>query len=270
MKADQSRLGRDAKFYAPFSAAALRWLALVVICFGLAAPAHAADEERTAGQAATKHGAAKHAASNPVKSDPGRMPGDDIAEAILSRNKVSDKDNTSILMPLVGTWDYAGSFLASPKEASGTVMGFVTNEIVLGGRYMSSKSTGSLNAGREQIPLEGQELVGFDNAKKSFSFSAVDTLTTGMTVGNGKFDRQSGSPLKAGSLTESAMPGGGPTGAALIRETGRFTNPLTGVEQGFRSELIFVDAEHYKRIVWAADKSGKEAKLFDIDYTRRK
>lgn len=187
---------------------------------------------------------------------------------MIERAKVSDKDNTAVLLPLVGTWDYTESFWTDPKAEPEHVGGSVTNEMIMDGRYLSSKAMGSLNIGREQIPFEGQELIGFDNAKKSFSFAAVDTLTTGMTTGSGKFEETKRAAVKATGLKagESAPD----DKDRIIRETGRFTNPLTGVEQGFRSELTFVDAYHYKRTIFTVHGSGRETKQIEIDYARRK
>ena len=229
MKSNQPRHGREALSC---------MCVLAVMCFSIISlPAHAAEKAPVPVPAKAATAAAPEA----------KLPGDDIALGILSRAKPSDKDNTAVLMPLTGTWDYTESFWTSPKAAPEHAMGSVTNDMILDGHYLSSNAMGSLNIGREQISVQGQELIGFDNAKKSLSFFAADTTTTGMTTGSGKFDAK----------------------AKVIRETGRFTNPLTGVEQDFRSELTFVDSTHYKRTIFAADKSGRESKLMEIDYSKR-
>jgi hypothetical protein len=254
MKADQPCSRHDALTYAAFSAFALRLLVLAFICLGVIAPAQAAKK-------ATEKPPATTAAPE------ARLSGDDIAMGIIARAKVSDKDNTAVLMPLTGTWDFVESFWTDPKAEPEHANGFVTNDMVMGGRYLSSKAVGSIGIGREQIPFEGQELIGFDNAKKSLFFVAVDTLTTGMTIGSGKFEEKESAPTKtAGIKTGDSKTDGK---ERIIRETGRFTHPLTGVEQGFRSELTFVDADHYKRTVFTVHGSGRESKLSEIDYTRR-
>lgn len=231
---------------------ALRVLALAAMCFALAAPAQAA----------------KKAEATAATASEARLPGDDIAEGILSRAKPSEREHTAVLTPLTGTWDYVESFWTSPNAEPEHATGSVTNEMIMDGHYLSSKSAGSMNIGREQIPFEGQELIGYDNAQKALSFVAVDTLTTGMMIGGGKLDEKTRAVSRTAGMKSGDAKFDGKE--RVVRETGHFTNPLTGMTQGFRSELTFVDDDHYKRTIFAADKSGKETKLIDIDYSRRK
>lgn len=243
------------------SASALRWLLIATLCLALAGTAQSAEKP-----------IGKKPATAAVKAhDDAWLPGDDIAAGILARAKPSEKDNTAVLTLLVGTWDYVGSFWTDPKAEPEHATGTATNEMILDQRFLSGKATGSLNVGREQIPFESRELIGFDNAKKSLSFVEVNTLTTGMTTGSGKFEEKAPAPAKSTGKSESVKTNDAATDAKdrVIRETGRFTNPLTGAEQGFRSELTFIDADHYKRVIFAAGESGKETKLVEIDYARR-
>lgn len=233
MTSDQSCRAHEASVHAFFPAGLLRCAALAMICFALVVPAQAAE---------------KAAAKSPAAAAEARLPNDDIAIGMLSRARSSGKDNIAVLAPLDGVWDYAESFWADPKAGPEHGMGTVTNEFIMERHFLSSKASGNLNIGREQIPFESQELIGFDSTKKSLSFVAIDTVTTGMTTGTGTFDEK----------------------AKVIKETGRFTNPLTGAEQDFRSEIALVDADHYKRTVYAVHKSGRNTKLMETDYTKRK
>lgn len=75
----------------------------------------------------------------------------------------------------------------------------------------------------------------------------MDTITTGMATGTGNYDKKDNA----------------------IKETGQFTNPLTGREERFRSELQFLDIDDYKRTIFVAGKSGKETKLMEFDFSKR-
>ncbi|MCU1336668.1 MAG: hypothetical protein JWO19_2249 [Bryobacterales bacterium] len=233
---------------------ALRLLVLATICLGLMAPAQAARKTTETPPSA--------AATSPEA----RLPADGIAEAMQVRAKPSAKDHTAVLMPLTGSWNYVESIWTTPKAEPQQGTGFVVNDMVLDGHYLSSKVTGTLNIGHEQIPFEGQELIGFDNAKKSLSFVAVDSLATGVTVGTGKYEEKAAAANKTGTGPGDAKAGGKERN---IWESGRFTNPLTGVEQGFHSQLTLVDDEHYRRIISAVDNAGHETKLLEIDYTKK-
>jgi len=236
MTSEQSCRAHDASPYAHFPAGVLRWAVLAMICLGIVSPAQSAEK------------ALEKKAPAAAASPEARLPNDDIAAAIYARSKASEKDNIAALVPLEGTWDYTESLWTDPKAKPEQGTGFVTNSMGLDRHYLTSHFMGSLNIGRESIPVEGQELIGFDTAKKSLSFVAVDTLTTSVTAGSGTFDEKT----------------------KVIRETGHFTNPLTGVEQDFRAELAFADADHYKRTVFVVHKSGRDTKLMESDYTKRK
>jgi hypothetical protein len=211
--------------------------AFILAWMSIIAPAHADD--RMAGEKTT----AKKAPAAPY-----RPAGEDTVRKIIDRATPSEKDNIAVLMPLTGAWDCTvvmhTDLSSTPEQTTATV----TNEMTLGDRFLSSKATGSLIIGGQTMPWEEQGLIGFDNAKKSFTSIWVDTTTTGMMTGQGKFDE------KQRTLTQ----------------TGRFTNPLNGAEETFRSELRFTDADSYKRTIFAAGKAGKESKLMDIDCSRRK
>lgn len=253
-------------------------IALAAMCFSVVAPVHAAEKPKaeTAHAAKAQPEKTQAAKAKPEKASTAarthhdaRLPDDDLAMGIIARGRVSGKDNADVLMPLTGTWNYVESFWTRPKAEPEHASGSVTNGMIMDDHYLSSKSNGNLNVGREQIPFEGRELIGFDNAKKSFSFVAVDTLTTGMTVGSGRFEAKPKNVGKAGRVKKGMIAGGKSNGnAGVLTESGRFTNPLTGAEERFRSEIEVVDADHYTRTVFAIGKSGKESKLMEFDYSR--
>jgi hypothetical protein len=119
--------------------------------------------------------------------------------------------------------------------------------MTLDDRFLSSSFVGELDVGGNYAMIKGQGLIGYDNAKKVFTSVWVDTLTTSMMTGAGKYDPK----------------------ANAINETGQFTNPLTGAESRFRSELQFTDDDDYKRTIFAVGKSGKETKLMEFDCSKR-
>lgn len=237
MKSDQSCRGHDVPTYASRSIGLMQCAMLAMICFAVVGAA----------QAAQKPAAAKASTAAAATGPEAKLPNDDVAMGIIARTKPSQKDNTAALMPLEGTWDYTGTLWTDPKAEPEHTMGTVTNGMVMDNHYLSSKAVGTVNIGRETIPVEGQEFIGFDTAKKSLTFVAIDTLTTGVTTGKGALDEK----------------------AKVIKETGLFTNPLTGAEQDFRAEIAFVDATHYKRTVYTVHKSGRDTKLMENDYTKR-
>lgn len=215
-------------------------LVLAVMCLGVVSPAHAAAKahvEKTHVQKAYKRAAIKPLA---------HPPGEALAREMFKHNRPSLK-HLDVLMPLTGTWDYLAVLWTQPNAKPLHAVGTATNEMALDTHYLSSKATGSLSVDGQMMPMEGQELIGYDTARKSFSSVWVDTLTTGMMTGRGRYNPQK----------------------HVLYETGHFTNPLTGAAQRFLSELKFVDASHYTRTIFAIGRSGKKTKLMEFDYTRR-
>ena len=201
--------------------------ALPVLACVIALPAYAAEKAQA------------KAAAHPA--------GESMVREVLERGRPSAAQNIGILAPLTGTWDFTATVRAAPGAEPERTAGTTTNEMILDDRFLSSTVLGNLSIGGHEALFNGRGLLGYDNAKKSFTSVWVDTLGTGMMVGSGKYDEKE----------------------KVLKETGRFTDPLDGVEKGFRSELWFTDAEHYKRVIFTTDKSGKESKLMEFEYSRR-
>ena len=165
---------------------------------------------------------------------------------ITERASVAEEQNRKVLSALSGTWDFTASLYAEAGVEPFRTEGKITNELV-DDRFLSSNANGSLNVAGHDAPMKAQGLMGYDISKKAFSSVWVDTLNTGLMVGTGKYDEKE----------------------KTITETGRFTDPVDGVEKAFRSEIRFVDEANYKRTIFVTGKSGKETKLLEFDYTKK-
>jgi Protein of unknown function (DUF1579) len=196
----------------------------------------------TAAPANAAHSAPSHAATAPQLLD------ESVVRKMIDSGKPSEANHFKILAQLSGDWYYTAAFWAVPGAEPRRTTGTITNQMVMESRFLSSTVVGSMDIGGQQVLVKGQGLLGYDNAKKSFTSVWVDTLTTGMMIGAGNYDKKDNA----------------------IRETGQFTNPLTGGEEKFRSELQFTDGDEYKRTIFAIDKAGRESKLMEFDYSKRR
>jgi len=159
----------------------------------------------------------------------------------------SEKTGHNILPLLSGSWNYSASFWTDSKVEPQKTMGTVTNEMIMEGRFLSSDALGTLSVGGSTVDAKSHGLLGYDMVKKAYTSVWVDTLNSGMMIGSGQYDEKN----------------------KTIKEKGKFTDPLDGAEKGFRSELHFTSPESYKRTIFAINKSGKESKLMEIEYTRK-
>jgi Protein of unknown function (DUF1579) len=231
-------------------------IALAVMCFSVVAPAQAAEKPKAETAHAAKAATGKTQAAKATPEKPharpkiiplAHPPGEAMVKTVFEHGRASEKDNAAVLLPLIGTWDFYVTLWTHDKYKPIPSTGTVTSEMVMNDHFLSSAFSGSLSVDGQSMPIEGRELIGYDNATKSFSSVRVDSVATGIMTGSGKFDAKK----------------------RILYETGRFTNPLTGTEQRFDSELNFVDASHYTRTIFAVGKSGKKSKLMEFDYSRR-
>lgn len=156
-------------------------------------------------------------------------------------------EHHQLLAPLAGTWYYEMRYWskegAEPQISTGTA----TNKIILGGKYLLSKTSLILNAGGQNIPYEGLGMLGYDTNKKAFTSVWADSMHTGIITGSGHYDEK----LNA------------------IEEKGMFKNPLDAKERPYRSILQFADNGTYKRTFYTVGKSGKEFKIVEVTFERR-
>lgn len=185
--------------------------------------------------------------SDQIKVD--RSPGLDVRVVNQAKEKAKNagKQNAEVLSPLIGEWNYTVTIWTEPGATPNTATGRITNDMVLDDRYLSGSFIDDRNIGGSQVSVKGQSLIGFNSQKNSYSSVWVDTISTGMMVGSGKFDDKE----------------------KVINETGKYTDLLEGNEKEYRAELQFTDRDSYKRTIFTTDKAGKEFKMMEIAYSRK-
>ena len=148
-----------------------------------------------------------------------------------------------IMEQMVGNWDYSLQYWSSPdappEESTGT------NDIkwILGNRFLEMDVKGT-SMGQ---PFEGMGIIGYDNAKKEYVNTWVDTMGTGMMNATGSYD------AKTRTMTEK----------------GTFTDPMTG-QQSFRGVTKFIDNDKFTYEMYISSPGGEEMRVMEINYTRKK
>jgi hypothetical protein len=147
------------------------------------------------------------------------------------------------LQRLAGKWNLALKSWhapgAPPTESTGTAEG----KMVLGDRFIQLSVTSDMMG----KPFTGIGLTGYDNAKKKFVGTWMDSMGTGIARSEGTADAD-------GKVMTSQMTG---------------TDPLTGKESRMRIKETWegddkIVEEFYEK------KGGKETKMMEITYTRAK
>ena len=132
----------------------------------------------------------------------------------------------------VKTWMAPGDPTVSEGECTETMM--------FGGRYLVQNYKGTMM----NAPFEGQGIIGYDNAQKTYVSNWIDTMSTGIMTSSGGFD-------EAGRMLTfmGSMPG------------------LDGKPSPYRMVVTIVDANNHKSEMYST-MGDKEMKVMEIDYTR--
>lgn len=148
------------------------------------------------------------------------------------------------LQPLVGTWNAKITSWMAPGSAPVTSDG--TSEIawVLGGRYLQQKHEGSFLG----QPFSGLGYTAYDNYKKQYLGTWMDNMGTSILSMAGTADA---------------------SGKVLAME-GKMDDFVTGRVLAIRSTLRILDEDHNVYEMFAPGPDGKEYKMMEIDYSRKK
>lgn len=99
------------------------------------------------------------------------------------------------------------------------------------------------------MPFEGISTVGYDNYTKEFVSTWVDNMSTMIMVAKGTWD----------DATKS------------INMTSKMKNPANGLDCTIREVVKIVDGNNEVMEMYGPDpKTGKEFKMMEIKYTRKK
>lgn len=147
------------------------------------------------------------------------------------------------LAQTVGTWDVAVSSWMAPDQPVMTSTGTSENKMIFDGRYLEQRFTGSFMG----MPFQGQGLTGYDNVKKEYVGSWIDSMSTTMLISTGK-----------------AKDGG-----KVMTFDGECSDPMTGKSAKYHQVLTITSPDRHTFEMWSKDpKSGKDFKAMELVYTR--
>jgi Protein of unknown function (DUF1579) len=147
------------------------------------------------------------------------------------------------LAGMEGTWDAEVSMWMAPGQPPAKSMGTSVNKAILGGRWIEQEFTGSAMG----QPFQGVGYTGYDNTKKKYVSSWIDSMSTALMVSEGTFDA-AGKVMT--SLSTSA-------------------DPMTGKPMQTKGVMRMVDSDHHVYEMWETH-GGKETKTLEIHYRRKK
>lgn len=144
---------------------------------------------------------------------------------------------------MVGTWDTVIKNYADPSTPTET-KGTSTFTSILDGRYIQENAEGNFMG----MPFHGMGTFGYDNAMKKYVGTWVDNMGTGIMMNSGTSD----------------------DGGKTVNWSGKATDPMTGTEQSYRSVMHMMSNDQYHFEMYGPGMGGKEMKMMEITYNRRK
>jgi len=161
-------------------------------------------------------------------------------------------ENHKLLSSLDGDWDYAvkmwmdGDTSGTPQESKGTA----TRKTIMDGRYVTMDVNGTMqipgaDGKPADVPFHGMALEGYDNVKKKFVGSWIDSMGTGIEFSEGKYD-----PATKTFTYSMEM------------------EPMPGMKTKVREVMKIVDDTHMM-LEWYETHGAKEKKTMEIAYTKK-
>jgi hypothetical protein len=103
----------------------------------------------------------------------------------------------ALLAKAAGKWKAKITMWNDPASEPLISEGTVESEMILGGRYLQSKHTGTFM----DMPMHGLAIEGYDNVKKKFINTWVDNFGTGIMISEGEYDAEKNEMVYHGNMT---------------------------------------------------------------------
>ena len=148
------------------------------------------------------------------------------------------------LAGMVGTWDATVKMYNAPGAPPQVSTGTSENKLVLGGRWVEENFTGNFMG----MPFSGIGYTGYDNIKKQYVGTWMDSMSTSVMESSGTADAD-GKSFTFNSTMD---------------------DPVTGKSVTTKSTMTVADENHHTMEMWMPAPDGKMFKMMEISYTRKK
>jgi hypothetical protein len=148
-----------------------------------------------------------------------------------------------MLASYAGNWKSEIKQWMDPSQPPITTEGTSVNEAILGGRYLMSKHKADVMG----MPMDGIEVIGYDNAKKKFVTTWMDNMGTGIMFSEGTMDEETNT----------------------ITYSGVSTDPM-GNEVKIIQKIKYIDNDNTSMEMFMDMGDGKEIKNMEMKSTRVK
>jgi hypothetical protein len=144
-----------------------------------------------------------------------------------------------------GTWSAEMSYWQKDGDSAMKMSGTQVTSSILDGHYQQSTYSGDMGG----MPFKGISTLGYDNVSKEYVSTWIDNMGTSIMTMKGTWDAATNS----------------------LNLTGKQKNPANGLECTEREVYKIVDDHTHVLEMYGPDpQTGKEYKMMEVKYTRKK
>ena len=169
-------------------------------------------------------------------------PMDEKAAMEAMQKAATPGDAHKKLEAMVGTFDAKVKMWMDPSKPPEESAGTSENAWVLGNRFVETKYQGTFMG----QPFSGIGYTGYDNVTKKYIGTWMDTASTGVMVSKGTMEGN------------------------VMKSTATMSDPMTGKTTTSTMKTTVADNDHHTMEMWGPGPSGKNYKMMEIEYTRKK
>lgn len=147
------------------------------------------------------------------------------------------------LEPFAGKFQVKGQMWMAPGQPPVDSSGIAEGSLILGGRYLEQRFTGNFMG----MTFQGIGYTGYDNVKKEYVGTWIDSMGTGIMTSTGSCDE---------------------TGKVMTF-TASWNDPVMGPTQ-YDEKITVVDDDHHIMEMWGPAPDGTKFKMMELHYTRVK
>jgi hypothetical protein len=205
------------------------------------------SNEKTEGESTTKDssGAKMEKMDDNAKKEQAWIPIDSAAAMQAMGAAGALGEEHKMLAKSNGTWTADMTYWDGIDRPANNMTGTQVTKSILDGHFQQSTFSGSFMG----MPFNGVSTVGYDNTTKEFVSLWMENMNTSIMVMKGNWDAST----------------------KTINLTGKQKNPVNGLECTMRQVYKIVDDNNELMEMYGPDpKTGKEFKMIEIKYTRKK
>ena len=179
-----------------------------------------------------------------VKAQPAAMSADETAMMEKWMAYATPGAEHKVLDAKVGKWTLKGQSWMAPGAPAEEFTGTADIKWILGNRYLEERVDSAMMG----MPFQGVSIAGYDNLKKQYKWTWIDSMGTGFSTAEGSYD-----PAKKTFSYTTMMP-----------------DCMGGEYKKGRTVETTNGPDSWTMQMYSPDPTGKEFKCMELVYTRSK